>query len=129
MHQPIPEQGRWLRQVVTGYFAYHAVPTNGAALGAFRLSRHRSLAAHAAAAQPEGPASRGSGCTSWPTTGSHSRESFIPGPSSASPSNTRGRSRMREFGPVGSVRGAPGNGRPYRESEKGQTQGDLAVKI
>jgi len=36
MHQPIPEQGRWLRQVVTGFFAYHAVPTNGPALGAFR---------------------------------------------------------------------------------------------
>src|SRR6516162_3508289 len=25
MHQPIPEQGRWLAQVVRGYFAYHAV--------------------------------------------------------------------------------------------------------
>lgn len=36
MHQPIPEQGRWLAQVVSGYFAYHAVPTNYAALGAFR---------------------------------------------------------------------------------------------
>jgi len=36
MHQPIPEQGQWLRQVVTGFFNYHAVPTNGAALGAFR---------------------------------------------------------------------------------------------
>jgi group II intron reverse transcriptase/maturase len=36
MHQPIPEQGKWLRQVVTGFFAYHAVPTNGRALGAFR---------------------------------------------------------------------------------------------
>jgi RNA-directed DNA polymerase len=36
MHQPIPEQGKWLRQVVTGYFAYHAVPTNGRALQAFR---------------------------------------------------------------------------------------------
>jgi RNA-directed DNA polymerase len=36
MHQPIPEQGAWLKQVVTGYFAYHAVPTNWAALGAFR---------------------------------------------------------------------------------------------
>jgi RNA-directed DNA polymerase len=37
MHQPIPEQGTWLRQVVTGFFAYHAVPTNFRALGAFRL--------------------------------------------------------------------------------------------
>lgn len=36
MHQPIPVQGKWLRQVVTGFFAYHAVPTNGRALGAFR---------------------------------------------------------------------------------------------
>jgi group II intron reverse transcriptase/maturase len=36
MHQPIPEQGKWLRQVVRGYFAYHAVPTNLSALGAFR---------------------------------------------------------------------------------------------
>ena len=35
-HWPIPEQGQWLKQVVTGFFAYHAVPTNGAALGAFR---------------------------------------------------------------------------------------------
>jgi RNA-directed DNA polymerase len=36
MHQPIPEQGRWLRQVVTGFYAYHAVPTNGRAIAAFR---------------------------------------------------------------------------------------------
>ncbi len=27
-HLPIPEVGRWLAQVVAGYFAYHAVPTN-----------------------------------------------------------------------------------------------------
>ena len=36
-HQPIPEQGRWLKQVVLGFFAYHAVPTNGRALLAFRF--------------------------------------------------------------------------------------------
>jgi group II intron reverse transcriptase/maturase len=36
MHQPIPEQGRWLAQVVRGYFAYHAVPTNSASIAAFR---------------------------------------------------------------------------------------------
>jgi hypothetical protein len=36
MHRPIPEQGKWLKQVVTGYFAYHAVPTNSRALDAFR---------------------------------------------------------------------------------------------
>jgi hypothetical protein len=36
MHEPIPEQGRWLKQVVTDFFAYHAVPTNSRALSAFR---------------------------------------------------------------------------------------------
>jgi group II intron reverse transcriptase/maturase len=36
MHEPIPVQGRWLKQVVRGFFAYHAVPTNFRALGAFR---------------------------------------------------------------------------------------------
>jgi len=35
-HWPIPDQGRWLRQVVTGFFAYHAVPTNSRALAASR---------------------------------------------------------------------------------------------
>jgi RNA-directed DNA polymerase len=36
MHQPIREQGKWLKQVVGGYFRYHAVPTNSHALKQFR---------------------------------------------------------------------------------------------
>jgi RNA-directed DNA polymerase len=32
----IPEQGRWLGQVVRGYFAYHAVPGNSRSLNTFR---------------------------------------------------------------------------------------------
>jgi RNA-directed DNA polymerase len=36
MHVPIPEVGQWLAQIVAGYFAYHAVPTNSPALYAFR---------------------------------------------------------------------------------------------
>src|SRR6201984_624376 len=35
--QPIPKQGKWLAQVVGGYFNYHAVPTNGPALATFRF--------------------------------------------------------------------------------------------
>ncbi len=35
-HEPIPEVGKWLAQIVAGYFAYHAVPTNSTALYAFR---------------------------------------------------------------------------------------------
>lgn len=36
MHERIASQGRWLAQIVRGYFAYHAVPTNIRALHAFR---------------------------------------------------------------------------------------------
>src|ERR1700740_2147092 len=36
MHQSIPAQGKCLKQVITGFFHYRAVPTNWAALGAFR---------------------------------------------------------------------------------------------
>jgi RNA-directed DNA polymerase len=37
MHEPIPKQGKWLANVVGGYFNYHAVPTNRRALMAFRF--------------------------------------------------------------------------------------------
>src|SRR6266545_1758691 len=36
MHWPIPAQGKWLGQVVAGYYNYHAVPTNFRSLVAFR---------------------------------------------------------------------------------------------
>jgi hypothetical protein len=36
MHAPVAEQGKWLASVVRGYFQYHGVPNNGAALAAFR---------------------------------------------------------------------------------------------
>lgn len=46
-HQPIPLQGKWLGNVVQGFFNYHAVPTNFDALKRFRheTARHwfRSL--------------------------------------------------------------------------------------
>ena len=53
MHQPIPTQGLWLKQVVTGHFAYYAVPTNSRALSAFRHYVTDLLATNAPAAQPE----------------------------------------------------------------------------
>ena len=94
-HQPIPEQGRWLRQVVAGFFEYHAVPTNHRALIRFRhhvtdLWR-RSL--------QRAQAGRGFGS---PGTGSKSSQmilfpkpaSFILGRMHASPSNTQGGSRV-----------------------------------
>ena len=35
MHEPIPEVGKWLAQLVRGYLNYHAVPTNSEAIQAF----------------------------------------------------------------------------------------------
>jgi group II intron reverse transcriptase/maturase len=35
-HLPIPVQGRWLRSVVRGHFAYYAVPGNGRAISNFQ---------------------------------------------------------------------------------------------
>ena len=48
MHDSIPEQGKWLAQVVRGYFNYHAVPTNAKSMQRFRnlvtdLWRHALL--------------------------------------------------------------------------------------
>ena len=36
MHDPIPQQGQWLGQVLRGYYNYHAVPTNVESLWTFR---------------------------------------------------------------------------------------------
>src|SRR5437588_481632 len=47
MHEPIPEQGKWLRAVVGGHFRYYGVPMNQPALTIFRFRVgwlwHRSL--------------------------------------------------------------------------------------
>lgn len=37
MHDPIPEQGRWLRSVVGGHLRYYGVPMNSHALSLFRF--------------------------------------------------------------------------------------------
>ena len=36
MHEPIPRQGRWLTQVVRGYFRISLCPTNRQRMNAFR---------------------------------------------------------------------------------------------
>src|SRR5262245_34593254 len=60
-------------------------------------------------------ARRGSGSRRSPPTIFRSRKSYIRGHSSDLPSPTQGGSRVREFRSRGSVRGAVGNDRPYRE--------------
>jgi len=103
-HQPIPVQGKWLRQVVKGYFNYHAVPTNSRALAAFRFFVtelwQRSLRRRS---QKDGTTC--SRLRSWPKIGSRNRIPSIHGLKYASPLRTQGGSRMRESRTYGSVRG------------------------
>jgi len=108
-HQPSPEQGKWLGQVVRGFFAYHAVPTNSTALMAFRHQVTDLRATFASAAQPErsdylGAHDRADRCLC-----SRERVSFIHGPANASPSSTQGGSRVPESGTLGHLSEEDGN--------------------
>ena len=121
MHRPIPEQGQWLRQVVSGFFNYHAVPTNGRALSAFRyhvtLLWRRTLRRRSQKDR-----------FSWDRI-TRLADDWLPMPAYPSPmaracalpSDTQGGSRMRESRTYGSVRGAPSNGRPYRDRARRST--------
>ena len=51
---PVPEQGRWLGQVMRGYLAYSAVPTNSRKITSFHYLRGVALATRALTPQPEG---------------------------------------------------------------------------
>lgn len=99
-HAPMEEQGSWLRHVVTGWFAYHAVPVNGPSLHVFRdgviCTGGARYGAVASATKPPGKRSR-----HLPTAGSLDRASFIPGPANALPLLIQGESRMPS-GPYGS---------------------------
>ena len=117
MHEPIPEQGAWLRQVVRGFFAYHAVPTNWEALQAFRYHIERiwlrTLRRRSQKHRMTWDRMRKLADDWLPARGF-----FILGQTNASPSPTQGGSRVREFRSRGSVRGAVRNDRPYRDSDR-----------
>jgi hypothetical protein len=96
MHRPIPETGKMARAIVAGYFAYHAVPTNSPALSAFRyhvlVLWHRQLCRRSQRAR-----------VLW-TRMTKLADEFLPRREScildrvcASPSDTRGRSRVPEL--------------------------------
>jgi hypothetical protein len=42
MHDPVPEQGQWLRSVLNGHLNYYAVPGNKKSIDAFRTHVMRS---------------------------------------------------------------------------------------
>ena len=116
MHEPIPEQGKWLAQAVMGFFAYHAVPTNRQTLSAFRdavvVHWQRTLSRRSQNGRIPWARMEWSG---WPLPGFLRPASCIPGLANASTSTTQGGSRVPESGPLGSVRGARSNVRPYRD--------------
>ena len=98
MHEPLPEQGQWLAQILTGWLASHAAPTNFRALQLFRDQAtqlwRRALSRRGQRA-----------VATWDRMRKianeldcQSPQSFTHGQRTASPSNTRGRSRMRESG-------------------------------
>ena len=92
-HAPIPEQGRWLRHVVAGWYNYHAVPTNFAALSTFQ-HHVGNLWRRALRAEARGTARRGRRCAGSSTAGCPRHASSIRGLAYVSPSNIQGGSRM-----------------------------------
>jgi RNA-directed DNA polymerase len=131
-HDSLADQGRWLRSVVTGYFAYHAVPTHAHAIGAYRHHvidlwrrslRRRSQKDRMTWTRMDRLAAE------WLPSGCLHPVCFILGPNSEWPSATQGRSRMPESGTYGSVRGVPGNRHPYRDRQPlDRTQEPAAMK-
>ncbi len=103
-HQPIPVQGARLAQVVSGFFNYHAVPTNARALSAFR-DRVVELWRRSLRRRSQRDFTTWERMGSSPATGCPGHAFCILGRVNASPSNTRGGSRVPELGPLGSVRG------------------------
>jgi hypothetical protein len=112
MHRRIPERGKWLKQDVTGFFAYHAVPTDFRALQAFR-DHVKDLWRRSLKRRSQRDRTTWQRITKLLDDFLRNPASFAPDPAIALPSSTRGGSRVPESAPLGSVRGAPSNERPY----------------
>jgi hypothetical protein len=111
MHEPIPRQGKWL---VRGYFAYHAVPTNGKSMSTFG-HYVMDLWRRALQRRSQRTVLHGRGSLNLPRSSYLQSLSFILGRASASPSNIQGGSPVRESCTPGSVRGVLSNGHSYRD--------------
>jgi hypothetical protein len=117
MHAPIPQQGAWLGSVLRGQYRYYGVPRNGSLLAVFhdrvmrdwcqtlrcRRQRHR---------------------ITWQRLYALA-ERWLPHPQILHPYpaprlrvTTRGKSPVRSCRTSGSVRGASGNRRPYRDRQQ-----------
>src|SRR5215468_8142179 len=110
MHRLIPEQGKWLGQVLRGYFNYHAVPTNARAL---RVFRHHVTDLWRRTLRRRSQKDRITWERMTKLADDYLPKPIIlhPWPSDRFAVTPRGRSRMRESCTYGSVRGARGNSR------------------
>jgi len=97
MHESIPEQGRWLGQVVRGYFAYHAVPTNRPALRSFLIGVTERWK-HTLSRRSQRGKVTWERMTKIANDGSRNRAFCILGLASASTLNTQGGSRVPGIG-------------------------------
>ena len=111
-------QGKWLRQVVRGWFAYHAVPTNRDALAAFR---HPHPRAWRRALRRRGQRDRIDMGTHEELADSWLPQPRIlhPWPEQALPRQTpKVGARCVNYRTPGSVRGALSNERSYRDRSR-----------
>ena len=116
MHEPIDAQGRWLEQVVRGFNAYHAIPTNFAALAAFRF---HITGLWRGVLRRRGQKDR----MSWRRM-TVLQDRWLPKPRIIHPWPSqrfavrhRGGSPVRECRTPGSVRGVRANTHPYRDKK------------
>jgi hypothetical protein len=108
MHRPIPEQGEWLKRVVSGFFNYHAVPTNGRALSVFR---HRVTVLWQRTLRRRSQKDR----TAWDRM-AVLVDDWLPRARILHPwPSARFAVRHPRWEPYAGKRGAPSNGRPYRD--------------
>jgi RNA-directed DNA polymerase len=114
MHWPIPQQGAWLRSVLLGHYRYDGVPRHGSVLTVFRETVRRSWCR---TLRRRSQRYR----LTWQRMDALA-ERWLPTPRICHPYpaqrlcvTTRGRSPVRECRTPGSVRGASGNWRPYRD--------------
>ena len=124
--------GEWLERVVRGDSNYHAVPTNGRVhWTAFRLPRHRPMAAHAAGGRSQkGRLDAGADRRDWRTTWLSKTDHLHPWPDAALRSQTpkagsrtrRSRARTVLWG------GASGNTCPDRDPVAKGTNPSLVTR-
>ena len=116
-HQPVADNsGSGCSSVVQGYFNYHAVPGNMDSLNSFRAQVIWRWYPRASAAEPAPPDDLGAVSAVWSIAGFPVPGSCIRIRTCASTPRIRGRSRMQQSCTYGSVRGAAGDRRPYRDA-------------